>query len=411
MISFKPRMNNEKIAIIAVVIIIAGALSLFLVSSFGEDIFANLFDDDTKTNTGEDSIIEEGDCADVQYIGRYASNDTIFDTSYEDVAVDAGIYDASRPYEPLNVFVNRDRSAQPPADYADYSSGLIDGLISRLIGAEEGKSYTFTIPPEEAYGANKLETGAVINTTVFNQNIFDPTNFINQSLQVNKKTDTRIELEWINPPQQFTLPNLIIFGSLDITDPNPAYEDAIEMCPPFAIWEDATEVIETKDTYYLTKTTPIKTENLTENITQVPLDLFGEETLFIIPDATSVTYDESIITFHLDPEEGKVYRYEEQTMFGPVNIELTVSSVTNDLVNISIYIVEYDQNQSYSVAREINFNRTFEYPRIYDMELDFLQQALPEFEMDLQREGYSIHHLAGETLVFEVTIESVYKTS
>ena len=59
----------------------------------------------------------------------------------------------------------------------------------------------------------------------------------------------------------------------------------------------------------------------------------------------------------------------------------------------------------------MSFKRTFEFPRIYDMDISFLQQALPQFESDLQREGYSLGNLAGETLIFEISIEEIIKTS
>jgi len=97
--------------------------------------------------------------------------------------------------------------------------------------------------------------------------------------------------------------------------------------------------------------------------------------------------------------------------FGVINVELTVNTVTSDSVNISVFIVEYNQSQYYDINREMSFNKTFEYPRIYDMDIDFLQQALPQFEMDLQREGYSLQKLAGETLIFEITVENIIKPS
>ncbi|MDG6219186.1 MAG: FKBP-type peptidyl-prolyl cis-trans isomerase, partial [Candidatus Thermoplasmatota archaeon] len=151
MISFRPLMNNEKIAIIALVIIIAGALSLFLISSFGGDILSNLFNDTNTTPIG-DTIIEEGDCADVHYIGRFFSNNTIFDTSYEDVAIDAGIYNESRPYDPLKIFVDPKGTLQPPENFSEYSSGMIQGFLEGLIDMGAGETKTIVIPPEKGYG-------------------------------------------------------------------------------------------------------------------------------------------------------------------------------------------------------------------------------------------------------------------
>ena len=395
-------MKNEQIAVIALIIIIAGALTVFFISTNQDDILGNLFPTGDKQEIIE-NVIQEGDCVDINYIGRYATNDSVFDTSYEDYAEKTGGI-------PLNIYVPSDTQTTPPETCLGYTSSFIPGLMDQLVGKELGETYVLDpIPPEDAYG-EEITVGDTVNSVVFNQNIIHYTSFINQTLEVVEKSDTNMDLKWIDPPTEpFTLPSIIIFGSLDLTSMDPSYDDVLEMAPPFALWENATEIIETTDDYYLTKTTPTSTENLTDSITQIPLDLFGGATLFVFPDATTVTYDETLITFHLDPEEGKVYSYTEQSMFGEVSIELTINMVTEDLVNITVFMAEYNQSISYDLDREMSFNRTYEYPRVYDMDLDFLQQALPQFLMDLDREGYSISELAGETLVFEITVEDITK--
>ncbi|OYT29719.1 hypothetical protein B6U98_01440 [Thermoplasmatales archaeon ex4572_165] len=395
-------MQNEKIAVIALIVIIAGALSIYLVAN--NDVFENLFPPSGK-DTGDANTIEDGDCVDLHYIGRYGSNDSVFDSSYESV-------DEKTGGNPLQIFIPSSTQTTPPEDYPEYSSAIIDGLMNQLVGLKLDETYVLDpISPEDAYGLS-FDVGDTIDSIVFNQNIIHYTSFINQTLQVTQKTDNNIIMKWINPPEQkFSIPSIIIFGSLDLNDPDPSYDDVLKMGPPFAIWENSTEIIETTDENYVTITTPTSTENLVDNITQIPLDLMGGETLFIFPDATTVTYDDTLITFHLDPVEGKVYSYTEESMFGDINVELTVNTVTNDSVNISVFIVEYNQSQFYDINREMSFNRTFDYPRIYDMDIDFLQQALPQFEMDLQREGYSLSPLAGETLIFEVSVENIIKPS
>ena len=67
-------MQKEKIALIALVVIVVAALSVFLIA-VNTNIFENLFK--------EKLTISEGDCADVNYTGRYTSNNTIFDKSYQ----------------------------------------------------------------------------------------------------------------------------------------------------------------------------------------------------------------------------------------------------------------------------------------------------------------------------------------
>ena len=142
-------MENEKIALIALVIIIAGALTAVLVSANYEDIIDNLFNEPEQST---DTVISLGDCADVNYIGRFADNDTVFDTSYEDVAIDEGIFDESRPYEPLKIFVNPNGDLVKPDGYTNYSASMITGFLDGLVGMEEGKTKTVTIPPEKGYG-------------------------------------------------------------------------------------------------------------------------------------------------------------------------------------------------------------------------------------------------------------------
>lgn len=405
MISFKPGMNNEKIAMIALVIIIAGALSLFLISSFGGDIIDNLFDDTTTPNQG-DNVIEEGDCADVNYIGRYATNNTVFDSSYDDV-------DEKTGGNPLNIFVTTDKTLPSPTGYSNYTSGFIDGLLSRLIGKEEGETYTLEIPPDEAYG-NKMSGGELIHTEALNQNILYTNSFLNQSLEVVSVNTTNIILKWVDPPtEKFTMPSTIIYGSLDLQNPDVDYSDAVLMAPPFGLWENSTEIVDTTEDSFIMKTIPPKTSNLTDKPTQIPLDLLSGETLFIFPDATTVDYNEEngTITFMSNPTEGKTYSYSEQSIYGTLNIELTVNEVTSDKINVSSLYVDYNQTQNFEVDRIKTYNDTFEYPRIYNFDISFLQQALSYMIPDFQREGYSFDELAGETLIFEVTIENVYKTS
>lgn len=85
--------------------------------------------------------IEPGDQATIEYTGRLTDEaGTVFDTSREDVAEEAGLAEAQpeREYEPLTV--------EPGAGQ------LIEGFDEGLIGLEEGESETITVPPEKGYG-------------------------------------------------------------------------------------------------------------------------------------------------------------------------------------------------------------------------------------------------------------------
>ena len=83
--------------------------------------------------------IATGDTVTIQYTGRL-DDGTVFDSSKEAVAEEAGLADAQpdREYEPLTVEVG--------------AGQVIEGMEDGLIGLDEGESATLEIPPEEAYG-------------------------------------------------------------------------------------------------------------------------------------------------------------------------------------------------------------------------------------------------------------------
>lgn len=85
----------------------------------------------------ESRVVKVGDTIQVDYIGKL-ENGTVFDTSREDVAKQAGIYDNSRTYAPLAFVAG--------------SGQMIKGFDNGIIGMKVGEEKTIKIPPEEAYG-------------------------------------------------------------------------------------------------------------------------------------------------------------------------------------------------------------------------------------------------------------------
>ncbi|RLG72987.1 MAG: hypothetical protein DRO11_00865 [Methanobacteriota archaeon] len=83
-----------------------------------------------------DRPVQKGDIVVVNYVGRLEDG-TIFDTSYEDVAKKAGIYDERRRYEPIRFEVG--------------SGQMIQGFDEAVVGMRPGEKKTVTIPPEKAY--------------------------------------------------------------------------------------------------------------------------------------------------------------------------------------------------------------------------------------------------------------------
>ncbi|MDG6219477.1 MAG: FKBP-type peptidyl-prolyl cis-trans isomerase [Candidatus Thermoplasmatota archaeon] len=350
--------------------------------------------------------IKPGDCVDLHYIGRYASNNTIFDSSYTDPTNKTG-------GTPLKIFVTLDPSQSPPLGYSNYSPNIIKGLMNGLIGKKAGKSYTIgPIPPEDAYG-QRFGLNDIVNTTAFNQNIFNIDLSLNQTMKVIERTTDFIKMEWVDLPEDaFTMTSLIIFGSLDFEDVSPNYEDIILLCPLYSLWENSTEILSVSDEKAMIRTTPNKLTGLTENIEQIPLDLYGKDYFFIFPNETEAAYTNDSISITSSPEEGKIYHYTGQNPFGGIiHYELTVHSVTDEKIKLSILAVDLYETIIFEVNRSISFCRTFDIPIIYNMTPIFLQQALPQFLYDLEREGYGLSALAGEELIFEVEIVELHKTS
>lgn len=83
--------------------------------------------------------ITTGDTVTLEYTGRL-DDGTVFDSSREDVAQEAGIAEAQpdREFAPLTVEVG--------------AGQVIEGMEDGLVGLDEGESTTLEIPPEEAYG-------------------------------------------------------------------------------------------------------------------------------------------------------------------------------------------------------------------------------------------------------------------
>jgi len=384
--SFNAGMQSEKVAVIALVIIIVGALSVYLFATYGEDIFGNLFEEKEESEPGS---IELGDCADVYYIGKYASNGTVFDSSYENV-------DNKINGTPLQMFISTNKSAvSPKSGYM----GIIEGLAEGLVGLKENDTATIgPISPGKAYGAKKLGIGDTFSTINLALEM-------NQTLQVTDLNSDSISLKWINMENigKFTMPQMIL-KNLSSMDQN----EMIIFPPPHSIWENSTEIISIADEEVTVKTTPTKNESLSEILK--PIQYGIADVMFIFPDATTATWDETTITITSSPEIGKIYPYSQDTGYGyAMNMTFTIESIVNDTINISVMYEGSDEKMYQEVNSTLEFNRTFTLPRSYKNIPLMYQEYL--FAEDIQREGYSLHELAGESLIFEVEIVKVYKTS
>ena len=128
-------MKASKGAVLFISILILG--SVILGSGCTDTDHGNKSEDGNKSGTVESRAVKAGDTVQVDYTGKL-ENGTVFDTSKEDVAKQAGIYDSNRTYAPLSFVAGSGR--------------MIKGFDSGVIGMKVGEEKTIKIPPEEAYG-------------------------------------------------------------------------------------------------------------------------------------------------------------------------------------------------------------------------------------------------------------------
>ena len=373
-------MQTEKIALIGLVIVIVVALTGFLYINYGDELFK------------AEPTIEIGDCADVSYVGRYASNDTVFDSSYSDV-------ETKTNSTPLNVYAITDVSnyAGPPTGYDTYSPGLIEGFMNGIIGMKEGETKTINIDAKDAYGANKLKVGDSFTSASLAIGM-------NQTVEVTVFNDESMSLKWIDVENinKFTMPQIIL-KDLTTMDQN----EMTIIPPPFYLWEDSTETTDIQDEEVTVKLTPSKNNSLVESIEQVQISI--SELIFIFPDATNATWDNDTVTLTSSPEIGAEYPFSMNYYGQVINLIFTVESYNGSKINISAVSEESEEKEYYEFESVVAFNRTSTIPRLYNNIPSMYVSSL--FGLELENAGYSIHPLAGEDLDFEVTIDEIYKTS
>jgi FKBP-type peptidyl-prolyl cis-trans isomerase 2 len=368
-------MQKEKLAAVVLVIIIIGALSSYLVVAYGDEIFENLFSE-KKIET-----IEIGDCVDVNYIGRYASNKTIFDSSYDDVGNKTGGL-------PLKIFVTFDTEAPSPEGYEEYGTGIIQGFMEGLVGLKDGDTITIgPIPPEKAYGV-KPDIGDVI------------------VIPASATGDEDLRIDVVEIIENSPMPEDYIpyFGEQNTTLYNLRANYSIgKDIPIYPAWENATIVTKVNETMLWTYTTPPEDKQTDftwiDNTTQ---SVFFEN-------ASSVTsINESTIIITHTPEIGATMDYSSGLW---TSTTYTVVNLTSDKINVSY--VDSTGNISYAeLDRIVTIQRNESQVTLMPYPKEGLEQLLSYIKLYLNPDlEYSLDFLAGEELLFELDIKNVYKTS
>ncbi len=82
-------------------------------------------------------VVQKGDRVAVDYTGKLTDG-SVFDSSKEEVAKEADVYDKDRDYEPISFTVGE--------------GNLIPGFEKGVLGMEKNEKREVEILPEEAYG-------------------------------------------------------------------------------------------------------------------------------------------------------------------------------------------------------------------------------------------------------------------
>ena len=367
-------MHLERAGIYALVALILITVTVASLYTFRENI-KNLFT--------PQKVVEIGDCVDVDYIARYAINGTIIDTSYESVAKKNGIYRENKTYQPLKIYVSLNATSFPPEGYEDYSSAFIRGVIEALIGMKEGEEKTVTVPPEKAYGV-KPKVGDIIDISG-----------ISFKLVKIKENVTMPESFTAMYGNGTTTVYVLRVEGLEVGKPLPDYLD-----PYSTFWPNSsmiTKINETKAWVYITPTMEIG-----ENFTWMSYDQTNN-TAILFPQNKSmiINLTDSTIEVQINPSINDTILFAQgfsQTVYTVTNItdEKIIAKADNETREFD-RIVVIKRNQT----RDITMNFPVEFLRDLFSYMRMINESFP----------YSLEKLAGQTLVYDLKVVKIYKTS
>jgi hypothetical protein len=106
---------------------------------------------------------------------------------------------------------------------------------------------------------------------------------------------------------------------------------------------------------------------------------------------------------------GQNYTFQTAGYSGMINVTVSINNISGDKINVTITNDQSSEPTYLDLYRTFTFNRTFILPRLYK---DIPSMYISYFYVqDIEKAGYSLNPLAGESLTFEVVVEKVYKTS
>jgi len=104
--------------------------------------------------------IKQGDFIEISYMAKVHETGLVFDLTDEEDAKQHNLYDSSRTYQPIVICIGK--------------NDILKGLDEALIGKEPGKSYTITLPPEQAFGKKSADLVKLVPTSLFHKQQLNP---------------------------------------------------------------------------------------------------------------------------------------------------------------------------------------------------------------------------------------------
>lgn len=105
-------------------------------------------------------MIKKGDFIEIEYTGKLKESQEIFDTTDEVIAKANNLFSERMKYGPVIICIGE--------------KNLIKGLDAHLEGKEPGKTYSFELSPEEAFGKKDPKMIQLVQTSKFRQQKITP---------------------------------------------------------------------------------------------------------------------------------------------------------------------------------------------------------------------------------------------
>ncbi len=100
--------------------------------------------------------IKEKDFIELEFTGRLAHDNSIFDTNVEKIAKENNLFNPKVPYQPVIICVGEKQ--------------VLPGLDKALVGKELGKDYKTEFGAEEGFGKKDVKKVQLVPLSTFTEN-------------------------------------------------------------------------------------------------------------------------------------------------------------------------------------------------------------------------------------------------